>query len=64
MTVGHDVSDVKEMRYHRVKFYPHTYSNFDSIEPCPTGPGKSCWGCTNGHPHCDKDGRTDAPAKK
>lgn len=44
-------------RFHRIRFYPGKLSTFDSIEPCPTGPGKSCWGCTNKHDFCDKDGR-------
>jgi len=55
-TIPEAVAGVSERMFHRIAFYPTGWSNFDSIEPCPTGPGKSCWGCRNNHPFCDENG--------
>lgn len=50
------VTAASELRYHRIRFYPERWSNFDSVELC--GKPGSCVGCQFDHPLCDKNGRT------
>jgi hypothetical protein len=54
-----DMAEIK--RFHRIRFYPNGFSNFDDVKPCPTGPGKSCWGCEYKHVFCDENGRVSRP---
>lgn len=47
-----------ERRWHRVRFYPNVFSNFDTIEECKKP--APCLLCNYKHPICNKNGKVES----